>query len=104
MPNINIPVDEELHRRLRVAAAEDGLKMTDVVREALAEWLDERDSETEAQRRALLQRRREARAAFAAGEITKEQRIAAERDVRKFRQAQREAREAAAADEQGDGA
>jgi DNA-binding protein H-NS len=101
MPNINIPVDEELHRRLRVAAAEDGLKMTDVVREALAEWLDERDSETDAQRRALLQRRREARRAFQAGEITAAERISAERDVRKFRQAQREAREAAAA--AGDG-
>jgi DNA-binding protein H-NS len=95
MPNINIPVDEELHRRLRVAAAEDGLKMTEVVREALNEWLDERDSESEAQRRELLQKRREARAAFAAGEITKEQRIAAERDVRRFRKGRREAREVA---------
>jgi hypothetical protein len=101
MPNINIPVDEELHRRLRVAAAEDGLRMTEVVREALNEWLDERDSETEAQRRELLQKRREARAAFAAGEITKEQRIAAERDVRRFRKSHREAREAAEELEQG---
>jgi len=95
MSNINIPVDEELHRRLRVAAAEDDLRMTEVVREALNEWLDERDSETEAQRRDLLQKRREARAAFAAGEITQEQRIAAERDVRRFRKGRREAREAA---------
>ena len=75
--------------------------MTEVVREALNEWLDERDSETEAERRELLQRRSEARAAYAAGEITKEQRIAAERDVRKFRAAQRKARAAAAA--AGDG-
>lgn len=38
--NINIPVPDELHRRLRVAAAEDGRRMTEVVREALSEWLD----------------------------------------------------------------
>jgi hypothetical protein len=101
MPNINIPVEDDLHRRLRVAAAEDDMKMTDVVREALAEWLDERDRETEAQRRALLLRRAEARARFRAGEITAAERIAAERDVRKFRQAQRAARDAAAA--AGDG-
>jgi len=95
MPNINIPVDEELHRRLRVAAAEGDLKMTEVIREALNEWLDEHDRETAAQRRELLQKRREARAAFASGEITTEQRIAAERDVRRFRRKQRQAREAA---------
>jgi hypothetical protein len=100
MANINIPVDEELHHRLRVAAAEDSLKMTEVVREALNEWLDERELETDTQRRALLQRRREARAAYAAGEISEAERIAAERDVRQFRRAQRRAREAAAAEEQ----
>jgi hypothetical protein len=95
MPNINIPVSDELHRRLRMAAAEDGMQMTEIVREALDEWLEVREGETEAERRALLQQRREARVAFNVGEITKEQRIAAEREVRRFRRRQREAREAA---------
>jgi hypothetical protein len=95
MPNINIPVDDDLHQRLRLAAFEDRMPQADIVREAIEEWLDQRESETEELRRELLQRRREARAAFAAGEITKEERIAAEREVRRFRRERRVAREAA---------
>jgi hypothetical protein len=34
---------EELHRRLAVAALEDRIAMTEVVRRALGDWLDRRD-------------------------------------------------------------
>lgn len=44
MPNINIPVDQELHDALRIAAAEDRRRMTDIVREECKEWLDRREA------------------------------------------------------------
>jgi predicted transcriptional regulator len=91
----NIPVDRELHQRLRQAAYEDERPQAEIIREAVEHWLDRRESETEELRKALLQQRREARAAFEAGEITEEQRIAAERAVRQFRRGRRDAREAA---------
>ena len=45
MPNINIPVDPALHRRLRLAAAEDDRRMTEIVREAIEQWLRKREDE-----------------------------------------------------------
>ena len=37
--NLNLLIDQELHRRFKAAAAAAGLKMSDVVRELLAMWL-----------------------------------------------------------------
>jgi hypothetical protein len=34
---------EDLHRRLAIAAVEDRIAMTELVRRALADWLDRRD-------------------------------------------------------------
>lgn len=45
VPNINIPVDPELHERLRVAAYEDRRRQTEIVREALEQWLARRETE-----------------------------------------------------------
>ena len=45
MPNLNIPIDPGLHRRLRIAAASQGRRMTDIVREAVEQWLDQQDQQ-----------------------------------------------------------
>jgi len=37
-----IALDEDLHRRLAIAAVEDGAALTELVRQALGEWLDRR--------------------------------------------------------------
>jgi Arc/MetJ-type ribon-helix-helix transcriptional regulator len=38
-----IALPEALHKRLAIAAIEDGTVMTEVVRAAVREWLDRRD-------------------------------------------------------------
>src|ERR1700721_2090626 len=40
MPNINIPLDQELHRKLRVAAAHLDMTEAEAVRAAIEEWAD----------------------------------------------------------------
>jgi len=38
MPNINIPLDQELHRKLRVAAAHLDMTEAEAIRAAIEEW------------------------------------------------------------------
>jgi tRNA U34 5-methylaminomethyl-2-thiouridine-forming methyltransferase MnmC len=95
---VTTPEHQELHRRLRLAAFEDERPQAEIIREAVEQWLELRETATETLRQALLQQRREARAAFEAGEITQEQRIAAEREVRQFRKGRRQARQATEAE------
>lgn len=40
-----VALPETLHRRLAIAAIEDETVMTELVREAMADWLDRRDRE-----------------------------------------------------------
>jgi plasmid stability protein len=42
MANINIPLDDDLHRRLRVAAAEQDISIADAVRAAIQAWAADR--------------------------------------------------------------
>jgi len=44
MPNINIPVDPDLHRRLRVAAAERDMRMQAAVIQAIEQWVQRQES------------------------------------------------------------
>jgi hypothetical protein len=39
----NIPVDQPLHDRLRLAAFEDRKSAAEIIRRAVREWLDRRD-------------------------------------------------------------
>ncbi len=39
----SVALDEELHRRLAIAAVEDNAALTELVRQAVREWLDRRD-------------------------------------------------------------
>lgn len=41
----SIALDPELHRRLAIAAVEDNAALTELVRQAVKEWLDRRDRE-----------------------------------------------------------
>ena len=38
-----VAFDQALHRRLAIAAVEDNAALTELVREAVREWLDRRD-------------------------------------------------------------
>ena len=40
MSYVNIVVSEDVHRRLKVAAAQKGVKIKDLAEEALRMWLD----------------------------------------------------------------
>jgi hypothetical protein len=39
----SVALDQELHRRLAIAAVEDNAALTELVRYAIAEWLNKRD-------------------------------------------------------------
>ena len=39
----SVALDEALHRRLAIAAVEDNAAITELVRQAIAEWLNKRD-------------------------------------------------------------
>ena len=39
----SVALDQELHRRLAIAAVEDNAALTELVRQAVKEWLDKRD-------------------------------------------------------------
>lgn len=39
----SVALDEELHRRLAVAAVEERAALTELVRQAVREWLERRD-------------------------------------------------------------
>ena len=41
----SVAFDQELHRRLAIAAVEDNAALTELVRVAVGEWLDRRDRE-----------------------------------------------------------
>lgn len=45
-----VALDEELHLRLAIAAAEEKTVMTEVVRQAVREWLDRRGRKRRAKR------------------------------------------------------
>ena len=38
-----VALDRELHRRLAIAAVEDNAAMTELIRQAIREWLDRRE-------------------------------------------------------------
>ncbi len=40
-----VALDRKLHRRLAIAAIEENAAITEVVRQALGEWLDRRDKQ-----------------------------------------------------------
>jgi plasmid stability protein len=42
MANVNVALDDQLHRRLRVAAAEQDISVQDAVRAAIAQWAGDR--------------------------------------------------------------
>ena len=39
-----VALDRELHRRLAIAAVEDNAALTELVRQAVREWLDRRET------------------------------------------------------------
>lgn len=39
----SVALDQALHRRLAIAAVEDNAALTELVRQAVKEWLDKRD-------------------------------------------------------------
>ncbi|MCH8269181.1 MAG: hypothetical protein IH846_16885, partial [Acidobacteria bacterium] len=39
----SVALDKELHKRLAIAAVEDGAAMTELVREAVTDWLNRRE-------------------------------------------------------------
>lgn len=39
----SVALDRELHKRLAIAAVEDGAAMTELVREAVTDWLNRRE-------------------------------------------------------------
>ena len=41
----SVALDQELHRRLAMVAVEENAALTELVREAIREWLDRRDRE-----------------------------------------------------------
>ena len=41
----SVALDQRLHRRLAIAAVEDNAAITEVVRQAVREWLDRRDKQ-----------------------------------------------------------
>ena len=41
----SVALDQELHRRLAMAAVEENAALTELVREAIREWLERRDRE-----------------------------------------------------------
>ncbi len=41
----SVALDQKLHRRLAIAAVEDNAAITEVVRQAVREWLDRRDKQ-----------------------------------------------------------
>lgn len=47
----NIALDKTLHRRLAIAALDEGSAITHVVREAVREWLDRRDAKLKSRRK-----------------------------------------------------
>jgi len=47
----SVALDQELHRRLAIAAVEDNAAITELIREAVREWLDRRDQRKRRARR-----------------------------------------------------
>ncbi len=47
----SVALDQKLHRRLAIAAVEDNAAITEVVRQAVREWLDRRDKQKRRVRR-----------------------------------------------------
>ncbi len=45
-----VALDRELHRRLAIAAVEDNAAMTELIRQAIREWLDRRERPRRAKR------------------------------------------------------
>jgi len=45
-----VALDRELHRRLAIAAVEDNTAMTELIRQAIREWLDRRERQRRAKR------------------------------------------------------
>lgn len=45
-----VALDRELHRRLAIAAVEDNAAITELIRQAIREWLDRRERTRKAKR------------------------------------------------------
>ena len=47
MKRLNIPIDPELHRQIKVKVAEQGITVVQFVREAIAEKLEKENAKSE---------------------------------------------------------
>jgi Arc/MetJ-type ribon-helix-helix transcriptional regulator len=45
MKNLNLALEDGLHERLRLAAFEDRTSQSEIIREAVRQWLDRREAE-----------------------------------------------------------
>lgn len=45
MANINVKLDDQLHRRLRIAAADQDMKIHEAVTQAVEQWVAKREAE-----------------------------------------------------------
>lgn len=53
MANVNVPLDPDLHRRLRTAAADQDMKIQQAVTQAIEEWVAKRETARREQERSL---------------------------------------------------
>ncbi len=49
--NINLALDNDLHDELRLAAFEDRRSQSEIIREAVRQWLDRREAEKKTERK-----------------------------------------------------